>query len=45
MTKTTRHSAVMPAAVNAVLDALACRGIDHLEMPLTPLSVWQKLKQ
>ena len=34
-----------PALVNAVLDALACRGIDHLEMPLTPLSVWQRLKR
>ncbi|MCI0516550.1 MAG: xanthine dehydrogenase family protein molybdopterin-binding subunit [Woeseiaceae bacterium] len=32
-----------PALVNAVLDALASRGIDHLDMPLTPLKVWQSL--
>jgi len=32
-----------PALVNAVLDALAKRGIDHLDMPLTPLKVWQSL--
>jgi carbon-monoxide dehydrogenase large subunit len=32
-----------PALVNAVLDALAARGIDHLDMPLTPLSIWQQL--
>jgi len=32
-----------PALVNAVLNALACRGIDHLDMPLTPLSIWQQL--
>lgn len=32
-----------PALVNAVLDALASSGIEHLDMPLTPLSIWQKL--
>lgn len=32
-----------PALVNAVLDALAPRGIEHLDMPLSPLSVWQQL--
>jgi carbon-monoxide dehydrogenase large subunit len=32
-----------PALVNAVLDALAPRGIDHLDMPLTPLRIWQSL--
>ncbi|HZD53523.1 MAG TPA: xanthine dehydrogenase family protein molybdopterin-binding subunit, partial [Woeseiaceae bacterium] len=32
-----------PALVNAVLDALAGRGIEHLDMPLTPLSIWQRL--
>jgi carbon-monoxide dehydrogenase large subunit len=32
-----------PALVNAVLDALARRGIGHLDMPLTPLKVWQSL--
>ena len=32
-----------PAIVNAVLDALRERGIQHLEMPLTPQSVWAAL--
>ena len=33
-----------PAVVNAVLDALAERGITHLDMPLTPSRVWQALQ-
>lgn len=32
-----------PAAVNAVLDALAPLGVDHLEMPLSPQNVWQAI--
>lgn len=32
-----------PAYVNAVLDALASRGIEHVDMPVTPLRVWQAL--
>ncbi|MEY3045504.1 MAG: hypothetical protein RL242_2346 [Pseudomonadota bacterium] len=32
-----------PAVVNAVLDALREHGIKHLEMPLTPQSVWAAL--
>ena len=32
-----------PALVNAVLDALAPRGILRLDMPLTPLKVWSLL--
>ncbi|MBY0510344.1 MAG: xanthine dehydrogenase family protein molybdopterin-binding subunit [Rhodospirillaceae bacterium] len=32
-----------PAAVNAVLDALAPLGITHLDMPLTPLKIWQAI--
>lgn len=32
-----------PALVSAVLDAVRERGIDHLDMPLTPLKVWQAL--
>jgi carbon-monoxide dehydrogenase large subunit len=31
----------MPAYVNAVLDALADRGVTHLDMPLTPVKVWK----
>jgi len=33
-----------PAAVHAVLDALAARGIEHLEMPLTAERVWRALR-
>jgi carbon-monoxide dehydrogenase large subunit len=32
-----------PALVNAVVNALARPDIDHLDMPLTPLKVWQTL--
>ena len=34
-----------PAVVNAVLDALSEHGIKHLEMPLTPQSVWAALNK
>jgi carbon-monoxide dehydrogenase large subunit len=33
----------LPAGVNAVLDALASRGVAHLDMPMTPQRVWQAL--
>ena len=32
-----------PAVINAVLDALASRGVKHLDMPATPESVWRAL--
>lgn len=32
-----------PALVNAVLDALSVRGIEHVDMPLTPLKLWSLL--
>lgn len=32
-----------PAYVNAVLDALAARGVERVDMPVTPLSVWTML--
>jgi carbon-monoxide dehydrogenase large subunit len=35
----------LPAAVNAVLDALATRGVAHLDMPMTPQRVWQALQK
>jgi carbon-monoxide dehydrogenase large subunit len=38
-------TAAPPAVVNAVLDALRPLGIRHLDMPLTPLSVWQAIDQ
>ena len=33
-----------PASVHAVLDALADRGVTHIEMPCTPERVWQALR-
>jgi aerobic carbon-monoxide dehydrogenase large subunit len=33
-----------PALVNAVVDALAELGIDHLDMPLTPERLWQAIR-
>ena len=35
----------LPSAVNAVLDALACRGVKHLDLPMTPQRVWSALHQ
>jgi carbon-monoxide dehydrogenase large subunit len=35
----------LPSAVNAVLDALACRGVSHLDLPMTPQRVWLALQQ
>jgi carbon-monoxide dehydrogenase large subunit len=34
-----------PAIVNATLDALRPHGVTHLDMPLTPQSVWAALKE
>jgi carbon-monoxide dehydrogenase large subunit len=37
--------AATPAVVNAVVDALAGLGVDHIEvMPLTPARVWQTVQ-
>ncbi len=33
-----------PALVNAVLDAVRAQGVEHLDMPLTPLKVWNALR-
>ena len=35
----------MPSVVNAVLDALAERGVVELDMPLTPEKVWRALRR
>ena len=35
----------LTSVMNAVLDALAERGIRHLDMPLTPFRIWQALHQ
>jgi carbon-monoxide dehydrogenase large subunit len=34
----------LTSVVNAVVDALADRGIRHLDMPLTPFRIWQALR-
>ncbi|MGW3966612.1 xanthine dehydrogenase family protein molybdopterin-binding subunit [Amycolatopsis sp. NPDC005003] len=34
-----------PAVHNAVVDALAARGVKHLDMPTTPIRVWAALEQ
>jgi len=34
-----------PATVHAVLDALADRGVKHIEMPCTPERVWRALRK
>jgi carbon-monoxide dehydrogenase large subunit len=33
-----------PAVVNAVVDALAPLGVRHLDMPLTPASLWSRIR-
>ena len=33
-----------PALVNAVVDALADRGVAHIDMPLTPRRVWEAIQ-
>lgn len=34
-----------PAVVNAVVDALAPLGIEHIDMPLTPARVWEAIQE
>lgn len=34
-----------PTIVNAVLDALEPFGIDHIDMPMTPVHVWQAIQK
>lgn len=33
-----------PAYINALLDALSARGIEHIDMPATPLKIWQAVQ-
>ncbi len=37
--------AATPAIVNAVIDALRHEGISYMDMPLTPLRVWQAIEE
>ena len=32
-----------PAVISAILDALRPLGIEHIDMPATPLRVWQAI--
>jgi carbon-monoxide dehydrogenase large subunit len=33
-----------PAVINAVLDALGDAGVRHIDMPATPLAIWQAIR-
>ena len=35
----------LPSAMNAIIDALSARGIDHFDLPASPQRVWQALQQ
>ena len=35
----------LPSAMNAVIDALASRGIDHFDLPASPDRIWAALQQ
>ena len=35
----------LPAGMNAILDALAERGVTHLDLPATPLRIWSALQR
>src|SRR5262249_16370342 len=34
-----------PTVINALIDALKPLGVDHIDMPATPLRVWETIKQ
>jgi len=38
-------SGALPAVMNALMDALSDYGITHINMPATPLRVWQAIRQ
>jgi aerobic carbon-monoxide dehydrogenase large subunit len=31
--------------INAILDALRPLGVDHVDMPATPRSLWERIRQ
>lgn len=33
-----------PAIINALVDALSVRGVEHIDMPATPSAIWQALQ-
>ena len=38
------NGGAMPAVMNAVIDALAARGVTHMQAPASPHRVWQALR-
>jgi len=34
----------LPSGVNAIMDALASRGVTQLDLPYTPARIWQALR-
>ncbi len=38
-------TAAPPAVINAIVNALAAYGIEHIEMPATPMRVWQMIRE
>jgi carbon-monoxide dehydrogenase large subunit len=36
--------AAQPAVINAVIDALSHEGVTHIDMPASPMRVWQTLQ-
>jgi carbon-monoxide dehydrogenase large subunit len=37
--------AASPAVVNAVVDALRPLGVTYIDMPMTPMRVWQAIQE
>jgi carbon-monoxide dehydrogenase large subunit len=37
--------AAQPAVINAVVDALSHEGVTHVDMPASPMVVWQALQE
>jgi carbon-monoxide dehydrogenase large subunit len=35
----------LPSAMNAIVDALAARGIEHFDLPASPQRIWHALQQ
>jgi carbon-monoxide dehydrogenase large subunit len=34
-----------PTVINALIDALSPLGVDHIDMPATPLRVWETIRR
>lgn len=40
-----RAIVAQPAVINAVIDALSREGVTHVDMPASPMRVWQALQE